>query len=157
MEKCISSILEQSYRDFELILVDDGSKDQSGNICDEWQKKDERIVVAHQANQRVSVARNEGLKRACGKFITFADADEEVLHVGRNIDMGPWSKLYKRSIIDENNIQFRKDIKFAEDRIFIFEYLQNCKVVSVIDNIIYFYNMKNQNSAVKKYYVSFYE
>ena len=76
LEKCISSILSQSYKDFELILVDDGSKDESGKICDKWQKKDERIVVIHQENQGVSSARNEGLKRASGTFITFADADD---------------------------------------------------------------------------------
>lgn len=76
--KCIDSILDQSFSDFELILVDDGSNDGSEKICDEYAGKDKRINVIHQANQGVSSARNTGLEHASGEYITFVDADDWV-------------------------------------------------------------------------------
>lgn len=76
LEKCIHSILNQTFKDFELILVDDGSPDLCGIICDEYEKKDERIIVIHQRNQGVSSARNAGIKIAKGKYIIFLDSDD---------------------------------------------------------------------------------
>lgn len=76
LRRCVSSILAQSYEDWELILVDDGSKDESGVICDEFASKDSRIKVIHQTNGGVSVARNRGLDCASGEWITFSDADD---------------------------------------------------------------------------------
>ena len=76
--KCIDSILNQSFLDFELILVDDGSNDGSERICDEYTRKDNRIKVIHQINQGVSGARNTGLKYASGEYIAFVDADDWV-------------------------------------------------------------------------------
>ena len=73
---CIDSILAQTYTDFELILVDDGSIDCSGKICDEYAKKDLRIKVFHTCNQGVSMARNLGLSIARGKYINFVDSDD---------------------------------------------------------------------------------
>ena len=73
LNECISSILSQSYKDFELILIDDGSKDKSLNICNEFAKKDLRIIVVHQENSGVSAARNNGLKNAKGEFVAFVD------------------------------------------------------------------------------------
>lgn len=73
---CIKSILAQTFTDFELILIDDGSTDGSEQICDAFAEKDSRIRVIHQKNQRVSSARNAGLALAAGKYITFADADD---------------------------------------------------------------------------------
>ena len=64
---CLNSILRQSFQDFELLLVDDGSQDRSGIICDEYARKDERIRVFHQKNGGVSSARNKGLKEAIGE------------------------------------------------------------------------------------------
>jgi len=74
--KCLDSILCQDYRDFQLILVDDGSTDQSGDICDRYEKEDKRIVVLHQSNHGVSAARNAGLRLASGKYVTFVDSDD---------------------------------------------------------------------------------
>lgn len=79
LEQCLESILSQSFRLFELILVDDGSTDNSGVICDEYRKKDNRIVVVHQSNKGVSIARNTALDLACGEWIAFADADDYYL------------------------------------------------------------------------------
>ena len=76
LEKCIESILHQSFSDFELILVDDGSNDGSENICDTYAEQEKRIRVIHQKNQGVSCARNAGLDASVGKYITFADADD---------------------------------------------------------------------------------
>ena len=74
--KCIESILGQTYRDFELILVDDGSTDSSGKICDSYQGKDARIHVIHKDNAGVSVARNMGIEQARGEYICFIDSDD---------------------------------------------------------------------------------
>lgn len=76
LRDCVDSILQQTYKDFELILVDDGSKDSSWNIIKEYADKDERVVPAHQENAGVSAARNAGLERAQGKWICFVDADD---------------------------------------------------------------------------------
>lgn len=76
LSDCLDSILAQTYTDFELILVDDGSTDRSGKICDEYAGKDLRIKVLHTCNQGVSMARNLGLSVAQGKYINFVDSDD---------------------------------------------------------------------------------
>lgn len=76
LPKCIDSILDQSYRDFELILVDDGSPDRCGEICDEYAGKDPRVKVIHKENGGVSAARNTGLDAATGEYIAFCDSDD---------------------------------------------------------------------------------
>lgn len=76
LSACLESILIQSFRDLEIILIDDGSTDNSSMICDQYAKKDVRIRVFHKTNEGVSVARNFGLDNACGDFIMFVDADD---------------------------------------------------------------------------------
>ena len=76
--ECVDSILAQTYENFELILVDDGSPDNSGKICDEYAEKDKRIKVIHKENAGVSSARNTGLDNAKGEYITFIDSDDTV-------------------------------------------------------------------------------
>ena len=76
LPRCIDSILRQSFADFELILVDDGSPDNCGKICDEYASKDGRIHVIHQKNAKLSAARNAGLEIAQGKWVTFIDSDD---------------------------------------------------------------------------------
>lgn len=78
IEKCLESLIHQTYRNLQIILVDDGSSDKSGSICDEYAKRDPRIHVLHQENQGVSKARNNGLLSATGKYIGFCDADDWV-------------------------------------------------------------------------------
>ena len=75
---CLDSLRAQTHRDFEVILVDDGSGDGSGAICDAYAAKDERFCVLHQANAGVAAARNAGLNRARGSHISFVDSDDEV-------------------------------------------------------------------------------
>ena len=73
---CVDSVLQQTFADFELILIDDGSSDKSGQICDEYSVKDNRVHVIHQENAGVSSARNAGLAYASGEYISFVDADD---------------------------------------------------------------------------------
>lgn len=76
LKKCINSILNQTERSFELILVNDGSKDKSGELCDNYARKDARVKVIYQKNSGVSVARNNGIKAASGEYIGFVDSDD---------------------------------------------------------------------------------
>lgn len=76
LERCVRSILEQTFSDFELILVDDGSPDASGTICDALAEKDRRIRIIHKKNGGAASARNAGLNQAAGKYVFFCDADD---------------------------------------------------------------------------------
>lgn len=76
LEKCVESIVNQTYHDLQIILVDDGSTDGSQDICDEYAQKDSRIIVVHKENGGVSTARNEGMERAKGDYIAFVDSDD---------------------------------------------------------------------------------
>lgn len=79
IDRCIVSVVEQTYKNLEIILVDDGTPDDSGKLCDEWAEKDDRIVVYHKPNGGLSDARNYGTERANGEFITYIDSDDYVL------------------------------------------------------------------------------
>lgn len=76
--KCLDSILNQTYKNIEVVIVDDGSTDETLKICNEYIKKDGRIKVIHQKNQGVSAARNNGISKTTGKYIAFVDADDFV-------------------------------------------------------------------------------
>lgn len=76
LEKCLESVINQTYKKIEVILIDDGSKDNSGKICDEYAQKDKRIIVIHKNNEGVSKARNVGIECAKGTYITFVDSDD---------------------------------------------------------------------------------
>lgn len=78
LRRCIDSILAQTFENFELILVDDGSSDGSPAICDKYAKEDRRVKVIHKKNAGVSAARNDGIKKARGKFIYFCDSDDYI-------------------------------------------------------------------------------
>lgn len=78
LQKCLDSIIQQTYTYLEIILIDDGSIDRSMEICDSYTKKDGRIQVIHKKNQGVSAARNDGIKRATGEYIAFVDADDYI-------------------------------------------------------------------------------
>ena len=78
LRRCLDSIVNQTFTDWECILVDDGSPDNSGRICDEYAEKDERFRVFHQENQGVSAARNRGLDNMNGKYCMFVDSDDTI-------------------------------------------------------------------------------
>lgn len=95
LRQCIDSILVQTFTDFELLLIDDGSTDKSGDICDEYAVKDARVRVFHTENRGVSAARNNGLREASGDWICFVDSDDWVE------DDYLQCLLYERKLIDE--------------------------------------------------------
>ncbi|WP_053074986.1 glycosyltransferase family 2 protein [Ornithinibacillus californiensis] len=97
LPKCINSILAQSYSNFELILVNDGSTDNSGEICDEYAKEDNRIVVIHKENGGVASCRNTGIEIARGNYIGFVDNDDYI-------------NKYMFELLFENAIKFSSEI-----------------------------------------------
>ena len=80
LKRCLDSILTQTFTNFECLLIDDGSKDRSGEICDEYASNDSRISVFHQENSGPSAARNFGLTQAKGQYIVFQDSDDYLLN-----------------------------------------------------------------------------
>ncbi len=78
LNRCIESLVKQTYSEIEIILIDDGSTDTSGKLCDEWCQKDSRIKVVHKENAGLGMARNSGIEVAGGSFITFIDSDDYV-------------------------------------------------------------------------------
>lgn len=98
LRRCVDSILAQTFTDFELLLIDDGSKDKSGEICDEYAKTDNRVKVFHKENGGVSSARNLGLDNAKGEWICFCDADDWVL--------SEWLQAFSLLILGNEDIIF---------------------------------------------------
>ena len=100
LKKCIESVLNQTYKNIEVLLIDDGSSDKSGQICDEYAKIDNRVKVIHKNNEGVSTARNVGIEKANGEYITFIDSDD-------SIDLKYIEKLYQNTeedcLIKQNN------------------------------------------------------
>lgn len=197
---CIKSVQNQTFQDWELLLVDDGSTDSSGKICDSFARGDYRIKVIHKENGGVSSARNCGLDHAIGDYVMFVDSDDWIeidlcqnlmdriqeadiviggyktisnsgekefgLHEDKKIDIAlgldavfealcnqnllniPWSKLYKRDIIQ--NQRFDEQIRLGEDLLFNMKYFTKCRNIFIIATTGYRYNLLNENSATKK-------
>lgn len=105
LDKCLDSILKQTYEKIELILIDDGSTDDSGKICDEYAKKDSRVVALHKKNAGVSEARNIGIKNSNGKYIMFVDSDD---YIERDMVEIMYYKIIEKNadivICDTNNV-----------------------------------------------------
>lgn len=78
IENCLRSLLIQQFTDWEAILIDDGSPEECGRMCDDLSRKDSRFVVVHQPNQGQAAARNVGLDMSCGEYILFLDPDDEL-------------------------------------------------------------------------------
>ena len=166
LRRCLDSIVAQTFTDWECILIDDGSPDASGKICDEYASRDSRFRVIHQENKGVSATRNAGLDVAQGEWIGFVDSDDwiekaylEVMY--RSLENSAdadlvlckvedtagiksyssdknymycngkygvyfracWGKLFRRSVIEKNEIRFPVNITLAEDTVFTFAFL----------------------------------
>ena len=78
LDRCVTSVVNQTYSNLEIILVDDGSPDRCPQMCDEWAKKDSRIRVVHKQNAGLGMARNSGIEAATGEYICFFDSDDYV-------------------------------------------------------------------------------
>lgn len=122
---CIESILHQTYKDLEILLIDDGSTDNSGKICDEYAKQDKRCIVIHQSNKGVATVRNTGLIQATGEYITFIDSDDyihpqmlEILYKGIKIGNYDFSIVAHKQVweyIQENSIGNGEKIELTQD------------------------------------------
>ena len=201
LRETVLSVLEQDYKAIELILVNDGSKDDSLSICNELKAADDRIIVIDQPNAGVSTARNNGLKAAKGEYVLFVDADdllekdmvstlynkavetsaeivscgaalikdglvikeefgtnqlytytrEEALKfflIGNRVNIGVWTKLFKKSVIED--LEFRKNIRINEDKLFIFEALMKANKYVVYDVSKYRY-IQRASSATRTF------
>lgn len=187
LERCLLSVIRQTYKNIEIVCVDDKSTDNSLIILQKYQRLDKRIkVIALTKNKGVSNARNFALKTITGDFVCFLDSDDylertscEYLlksitakksdlacgghvkvnslnqHVGRwrpkkDISKKPTEeiydftkhrnvtqKLFKVSIIKENNIMFNQELTYREDAVFLMEYLKHCKIISGVKRILY--------------------
>lgn len=190
---CIESIISQTYTNYECILVDDGSNDGSGHVCDLIGSKNLRFQVYHKINGGVSSARNLGISVAKGEWLCFVDADDSLepdyltnliakandadLVVGgyltnntvscpndryyygneiadycnnvvnRLYGKVPWGKLYKRSIINENNLHFDDNIRLGEDLVFNLTFLKSATSIRTINEAGYLYSTNSSNEV----------
>lgn len=150
LNRCIDSILSQTFSDFELIIVDDGSSDSSGEICDNYAKIDNRVKVFHKQNGGVSSARNLGLENVKGKWVTFCDSDDYVSPV--------WLDIYIRSCRNDielvvqnyNNLDSNINYFVGSTADFIEKFYDN-------DIIGYVWNKLYSCSIINKYNILFYE
>ena len=199
--ECLESIANQKNLKFEVILINDGSTDNSQVICENFWKKDKRFKLINQDNFGVSKARNRALQLVTGKYIIFVDADDVVskdaletidkyvneeqlvcygytkMYKHKNIrvllndeiddfdkiereiilenSIGGylWNKIFLTDIIKRNNIQFRDNIKYCEDLLFVAEYLKNINKVSYINKSLYYYRIR-KNSLTYNFFNS---
>ncbi len=118
LDKCLQSVVSQTYSNIQIILVNDGSTDNSGEICERWKKKDNRIEVIHKKNGGLSNARNVGIEKAQGKYLMFVDSDDiisidlcEMLHsylLGNSADLAICDTYH---IFSNDSFTFQKDDK----------------------------------------------
>ncbi len=204
LEECLNSIISSSaFDDLEVLLIDDGSKDNSGAICDIFSQKYENIKTFHIENGGVSNARNSGVAKTCGEYVTFCDADDYYVNgilfqavaslrenktdllffdfvneqQGSTVVRLPfeenavlskesvselfkymlknegfnsvWNKIFKKDLLEQNNITFTPGQKHGEDRDFVLRYLSVCKTAYYLPEAGYFYRYV-KNSAVNK-------
>lgn len=128
LEKCVKSIIKQTYKNIEIILVDDGSKDNSGKICDELEKIDNRIKVIHKENGGLSDARNAGLKIATGKYIGFVDSDDYIKE-----DM--FETLYKLNKENNSDISIVSYYEIYNERVISVRESKELEILNKIEAI----------------------
>ena len=151
--RCINSILEQTFENWELLLIDDGSRDSSGKICDIFQKKDSRIKVIHKKNEGVSIARNLGITLSKGNYITFVDSDDwidkdylELMYIAikkMNVDILVTGCVYEKENKRENPFKIGKPEVFSKNKAQI-EFLKQDKFIWSIYDKLYNKNLFNK-------------
>lgn len=200
LTSCIDSVLSQTYTNIEVILVNDGSKDSSGKICDIYKSQDTRIKVIHLENGGVSRARNIGINTCTGDYLCFIDADDtitsdyidnfvnaieekikiyiqeiRIIRQDGSVNLVVYKqtgtqridkifsinnlckhgyvacKMYNTSLIKDNKINFRQDIRFSEDLLFILECLLYTDKIKYIEKTGYNYFLREGNASSKKY------
>ncbi len=141
LDRCVKSLIEQTYTNLEIILVDDGSPDSCPQMCDKWAKKDDRIIVIHQTNKGLSEARNSGMDIATGDYIAFLDSDDyvfpdmyEKLYTALKannvdlvacgyVDVDEYGNLIKRNVFKGNEFKYEKVYSGKEYASFFFSNL----------------------------------
>lgn len=124
LDRCIKSIINQSYKNIEILLIDDGSPDNCPKLCDEWAKKDERIKVFHKVNAGLGMARNTGIDYATGKYICFVDSDDyiDLNLIQETYDVAKQQKsdivMYGLNSVDINGNIIKADIPLVEKNYF---------------------------------------
>lgn len=113
LHSCIESILNQTFNNYELILINDGSTDSSSNICSQYASKDSRIIVVNQNNQGLSAARNSGLHIAKGKYVSFVDSDD-IIHKDMYSIMIPIMEKYDLDILKSDFHRFDTSVNMQE-------------------------------------------
>lgn len=212
--RCLDSILAEQEDTFEVIVINDGSKDNTKKVVQKKLEQDTRLILVDKENEGVSVARNTGIKKAKGKYIAFIDADDIFLENGvrtmldfienvnekkgiigiynyqeidaegtvlRKINLKQilqdengvlecyissfqmntcWAKIFEKSIIDVNSIEFPKGVKIGEDTVFMGKYLQYVSNFILLDVYIYGYRqlsegtMNTQRATISDQYLS---
>lgn len=145
LDQCLYSIVNQTFRDLEIIVVDDGSLDRSGYICDEWAEKDPRIKVIHKINGGLSDARNVGLDAATGDYISFVDSDDYIAPDMIRLLMMAISQT--GAYIAECNYSSSAEnisITVEEELINICEYSTSVALSLLLDNTIFSYTVWNK-------------
>ena len=170
--RCLESICAQTWKDIEVILVNDGSRDESFSICEQFREKDPRIVLVDKSNSGVSETRNCGMSLARGKYVQFVDSDdylapgatatliERAEHAGADmviahyyrVDGGKttrhgvlWNKLYRTALIRDNGVLCREELNWSEDFLFNLEYIRYAHRFCAVDTPVYYY-VKNEKS-----------
>lgn len=145
LRRCVDSILQQVYVDFELFLIDDGSNDSSGLICDEYAAKDNRVVVFHKENGGASSARNFGINYAKGEWISFVDSDDYVLPtflktyielIGDEVDLCVLGVIPDYSISTEYKI-IKTSFNYSGDAKYALTLLNDCQMTGSLSNKIF--------------------
>lgn len=148
LHRCVDSILNQKFQNFELLLIDDGSPDRSGKICDEYSKKDKRVRTFHKVNEGVSSARNYGLDNACGEWICFIDSDDywetnnflsSISSINKNVDLIHFG--YKKETKTGKTVKF---CNFKEESLIDTLYIFRRDLFSSC-SVSYFYSAKHIN------------
>lgn len=156
ISRCIDSILSQTFSDFELLLINDGSKDKSGVICDDYSEKDKRVRVFHKENGGVSSARNVGLDKAKGEYLCFCDSDDYVdsdwisnftcYFPSEMIIQGfKWQK--------ENDVQWN----FVKNQVGTFGLIEALDSLHSLNNMGYLWCRCFKKSIIEKYHIRFVE
>lgn len=146
LKKCVISLQQQTLKDIEIILVDDGADKIIANICDEYSSKDERIKVIHKENKGVSSARNEGIKMAKSDYIMFVDADD---WIENNCCKKAYEYIEKDKKIDILCWSYYKNYKNCEEENIIFE---KKEIINCIDTKKNYYDMKIIGNVWTKLY-----
>ena len=201
LRECINSICNQSYKELEIIIINDGSNDNTSKIARQIKNEDNRVIYVEHENKGVSYSRNKGLDLATGEYIVFVDCDDTIekgyiellfnqisknnldivscgytdisiygtiklndFYMGNSIlnkdefinnifkGIGGtlWGKIFKAEIINKNKIRLKNNIFMCEDMLFVLQYAMKSKVFGAIEESLYNYNRKNENSVSSK-------